>query len=427
MAGSMAEFRIGVPLLESAPSGNRLSIPVDAGGRTCVVDFTFPEILAQPEAGDALVGLFLMPAMKLGLPLRLPLPVSPRLRESLPRIQEIASNWFRGFRNIPVHLPDVDPAPRPKAGGRASFFSAGLDSWHTILRHRHHLDHVVFVHGYDRPGTCPEEQRAVIGRRMREAAKIHGIPFHEVHTNYREHGEDFLGEYEKTHGAALASIGHFFSPLVGQLLTPSSGAYDSHSPWGSSHCLDPLWSSDVMDVRYDGGEWTRAQKATVVREHPSCLPHLIVCLDGYTTGKNCGRCEKCLRTMCGLLLAGLDDLSPAFHADFSLEAVQAIRFRLDYYIEFWEELAAQAREAAPDSELRKAIDRVLVENRLQRDFKALKALGDQPLPPVIASALAPIRNRLWAGLAERSPGWLARRIRSLAKARPDKMREVLWS
>lgn len=419
----MAAFEIGEIHSNQTSEGWHVAIPVSIPGKSRVVDFRFPVAAGEPVLGDALLCLFLMPAMMHGLPLRGLPPISPRLAANLPSIQEILRKWFPVFRPIAVDVA-VAPAAAP-APGTLSFFSAGLDSWHTITRNRHQLSAVAYVHGYDVPGTSGE-MHAAIGRRLRSAAPLHGVPFLEIETNYREHGEDFLGEYMITHGAALAAIGHFMSRSCGRLLTPSSSSFASQTPWGSSAVLDPLWSGDALEVVYEGAEFTRAEKAPVIASHPEILPQLIVCWNGYTEGKNCGRCEKCLRTMLGLAIAGIEDLSAAFAEPLTAEIIGGLRFKHTYYLEYWQNLLDEAQSVAPDSPWLPPLRRVIAENQLHFAFKALKSTRGEPLPPAVAAAFQPVRNKLWDVLEAQSSGWLAKRLRRLAKTSPQATREVLW-
>lgn len=419
----MRAFQIGEIQSNRTSHGWHVAIPVSIPGKARVVDFRFPATVGEPVLGDALLCLFLMPAMMHGLPLRGLPPLSPQLVENLPKIQDILRKWFPAFRPVAIDVTTgVRTTPVP---GVLSFFSAGLDSWHTIMRNRQELSAVAYVHGYDVPGTSGE-MHAAIGRRLRSAAPLHGLPLLEIETNYREHGEEFLGEYLLTHGAALAAIGHFMSRTYGRLFTPSSSSFASLTPWGSSFLLDPLWSGDALEVVYEGAEFTRPEKAPTIAANPEILPHLIVCWDGYTEGKNCGRCEKCLRTMMGLALAGIDDLSPAFAEPLTEESVIGLRFKHHYYLEYWEDLLAEARRVAPDSRWIPTIRRVVAENQLHFVFKALKSTRDEPLPPSVAAAFQPIRDKLWRLLEDTSNHWLAGRLLRRAKASPQAMREVLW-
>ena len=419
----MAAFTIGEIQTNRTYQGWHVAIPVSIPGKSRVVDFRFPAAAGEPVLGDALLCLFLMPAMMHGLALRGLPPLSPRLAANLPRIQDVLRKWFPAFRSIAVDvttIPSAAPAP-----GVLSFFSAGLDSWHTIMRNRGELSAVAYVHGYDVPGTSGETH-AAIGRRLRSAAPLHGVPFLEIETNYREHGEDFLGEYMITHGAALAAIGHFMSRSCGRLLTPSSSSFASQIPWGSAALLDPLWSGDALEVVYEGAEFTRPEKAPVIAAHPEILPQLIVCWDGYTGGKNCGRCEKCLRTMLGLAIAGMEDLSPAFAEPLTVETVNSLRFKHRYFLEYWENLLVEAGRVDPGSPWIPPIRRVIAENQLHFVFKSLKSTRGTPMPRTVAAVFRPIRDKLWGMMEDESGGWLAKRLLRRAKASPQAMREVLW-
>ena len=421
----MQAFQIGAIHLNDTGNGWHLVIPVSAAGRSVEVEYQFPPALGRPVVGDAILCLFLMPAMKLGLPLRGVPPVSPRLAASVPRLQEIITAWFPGFHVIDPGLTVAGPARQGSLSGSMSFFSAGLDSWHTIMLKKQVLSHVVYVHGYDLPNMS-DERHDRVGERLRNAAPVHGVPFHEIRTNYREFGEDFLGEYIQTHGAALAAIGHFLSDTIGHLHTPSTADYLDQAPWGSSYLLDPLWSGDNLTVHYEGAEWSRAEKAMVGVEYPGILDHVIVCQSGYLDGENCGRCEKCLRTMCGFHLAGVGDISGSFKTPLSLEAFAALRIQSPLALGFWEDLQATARRVAPGSPWDAAITRIVSEYHLHRAFKDLKSRKVSRLPDPVAAELAPLRNPIWTNLQDTEPGWLRKRVRQWTKSNMSRAKEALW-
>ena len=54
----------------------------------------------------------------------------------------------------------------------------------------------------------------------------------------------------------------------------------------------------------------RQQKVRRLSQSPEWLPHLRVCWDMPEDRLNCGKCEKCLRTMIGLSIEGASALCP---------------------------------------------------------------------------------------------------------------------
>jgi len=78
--------------------------------------------------------------------------------------------------------------------------------------------------------------------------------------------------------------------------------------------LDPLWSSEGLEYIHDGVETTRVEKAALVASNDSALNTLRVCMAVPEGEINCGKCEKCVRTMICLRAVGVDDFGSIFAA-----------------------------------------------------------------------------------------------------------------
>jgi hypothetical protein len=115
-----------------------------------------------------------------------------------------------------------------------------------------------------------------------------------------------------SHGVVLS--GHC-APLsvveeVGSVILASSFTRDFNFPWGSHPSLDNKICWGSTKVVHDGFETTRQEKIMyIINEYikeTGKFPPLKVCSRYKLTGKNCGRCEKCSRTVIGLLSEGID-------------------------------------------------------------------------------------------------------------------------
>ena len=119
--------------------------------------FGFAGALPGPiEArADAFVPALLIPAMLAGEPLECDIPVSPRLLASVPRAQAVLAGWYPRFHPVPVAIPAAATVRSQRVERTAAFFSAGVDSFHTLLKNRHGrgttgtVSHVVFMKGFD--------------------------------------------------------------------------------------------------------------------------------------------------------------------------------------------------------------------------------------------------------------------------------------
>jgi hypothetical protein len=109
-----------------------------------------PKAYTLSKTGDAFLAAALLPAMRQGEKLEVDpkLPVSGKLLGNLAQIQDIFHSWNpKDLRVVPV---SATAAPgRSLNAGVQSFFSGGVDSAYTFLRHQKEITHVVCIHGFD--------------------------------------------------------------------------------------------------------------------------------------------------------------------------------------------------------------------------------------------------------------------------------------
>ena len=262
--------------------------------------FEFPAGTELRECVDAFVVAALIPAMAVGLPLHVPgeWPVSPRLLGSMRTLQSILKSWSHGLECIPVEAHSA-PVPRMAGDGVASFFSGGVDSSYTFLKHSETITDAILIQGMA-DTSLDNPHFPAIEAKLRVAAEHFGKRLVVVRTNAREF-LDWAGvTMALYHGALLASV----ALLLGSrcALLPSSERFDRLAPWGSHPLLDGHWSTEYCEIVHDGCELDRAGKLAKVMESPALLRVLRVC--NGNAAFNCGRCEKCLRTMTALEVLG---------------------------------------------------------------------------------------------------------------------------
>jgi hypothetical protein len=271
------------------------------------------------RTGDALLAFLLPIAMATGSRLSIKDEVDERLMRSQERVQEILSFWFRNLKRV-----SVDAATIRRQPGRnvSSFFSGGVDSTYTALQHRAELTQLVFVHGFDIDHD-QEALRVEISQRLGKAAGTLGIPLVEISTTLRELSDGFVG-WTSYHGAALAGIAHMLDSSIS--IVPASHTYADVFEWGSHPLLDPLWSSGCVQVEHDGANVSRPEKIRTIVRDRDALGWLRVCYRNPDQAYNCGRCEKCLRTMLSLHALGALEQAPTFANDIDPSAVRKLRF-----------------------------------------------------------------------------------------------------
>ena len=293
--------------------------------------------------------------------------------------------------------------------GTACFFSGGLDSFYSALTNLERLDALIFIHGFDVLLDDAEALGRVVPL-VRDAAAGLGLPLVEVETDVKTVARRYVRWGDQYHGALLASIAHVLSNRFQRVLVPASAPAIRLHAWGSHPELDPLWSSDLMELRHDGAV-TRAEKIAVVKDSQVALDNLRVCFQKRTGKVNCGECEKCLRTMVGLHIVGALERCPTLPDEVPLEKLARMPVGESYLLERAGENAAAA-EAAGDTELAAALRRMIADGprraaalearkrrrrwlnrRRRRARRALKRLGRKSRRPLRRARRALRRRR----------------------------------
>jgi hypothetical protein len=136
---------------------------------------------------------------------------------------------------------------------------------------------------------------------------------------------DQFADWEHYHGAALASVAHLLAARFCTVYVPASQTYAYLGPLGSHPLLDPRWSSESVELVHDGCEASRIEKIEHVAAEPAARHWLRVCWENRGGEYNCGRCEKCLRTMVAMdALGGLNAFDRVPH-EISTSAIAGVR------------------------------------------------------------------------------------------------------
>lgn len=319
---------------------------------------------AESALADPFLTACLLPAMAMHADaVEVRAPVSTTLLQHLPAVQDILSAWDSRMRRVAVV---AEPAPTtPRARGVAAFFSGGVDSFYTVLRHRQELTHLVFVHGFDVSLRDHALHDRVAGALRCAAAEL-GLPLVEVATDVRQLGDRHLDWSERYHGSALASVAQLLGPEIGKLYLPASFGYDHLDPYGSHPLLDPLWSSGGVEIVHDGAGATRGRKVASIAEHDVAMRWLRVCWLNDGGAYNCGRCEKCVRTMTNLAIIGALARCRTFTAGLDLDAVRRVPLDDPAARKFVEENLAELERRHGDSALAGALRTSLRPHRARR-------------------------------------------------------------
>lgn len=247
--------------------------------------------------------LVLPAAMHLGVPLHLHGVVDRALLEQQATAQTLLGSWYpSSVRPVGVTADETHEAgTRPQGVGL--LFSGGVDAFHSALLHRERITHLLFVHGFDIP-LWRTRLRAIVSTHLREVAAELGVELIEATVDSKPWMDDFVRWGEVYHGAATAGVALAHGGAIREALIASSEANQNLAPWGSHPDLDPLWSSSDVSIVHDAIEYDRISKVRDIVDWDLAMDHLRVCWENPDEVYNCGTCEKCVRTMVNLWIAG---------------------------------------------------------------------------------------------------------------------------
>lgn len=287
------------------------------------------------DSGNPWLACLLPLAVSLGESLELCRPVDPMLREGAEAVMQVWDGWYPG-RATPIAIEcDLLPPRTPDRLGRTgSFFSGGVDSFHTLLRHqpyggafmKYPIDDLLTVWGFDVPLSAPAAFHRLADGIARIAA-LAGTTSVTLATNLRESGWRSTNWGLMGQGPALAAVALALEGRFSRMMLPSSLSYSTVLRWGTHPLLDPLFSTTATTIHNDGAVELRQEKIEALSRWELAMSHLRVCWADQSD-QNCGRCEKCLRTLTGFELIGTRDRCVSFPQDtWSLDALASLRYR----------------------------------------------------------------------------------------------------
>ncbi len=306
--------------------------------------------------------------------------VCPILRDGLRAAAAFLRAWYGPAIEPAIEAPGGFRADRPE-GPAALFFSGGADSLHLLRLNRsiyptshpnsfrealHFLGMAMFE---DDPGQGARNLAARGLRSSERIARTSGLTLRSVRSNVARLSGDNHFWATHTQGAMLASV------ALGQTIRSASlaASWDTRAlpPWGSHPLLDPGYSSSAVEIRHLGVDFTRLEKLRALADWPEALENLMVCHETPLPGDeiNCGRCEKCVRTMVELLVANALDRATAFPVRRvtaeMIDAVEPAQIRTE---RFWSDLTGPL-EAVGRADLARATNAFVSRARRQRQWE----------------------------------------------------------
>jgi hypothetical protein len=305
----------------------------------------------------------------------------PRLRDGITLASRLLRAWYPTLGDAPALEPSrgfapLRPSPEPKA---ALFLSGGVDSLFTLYRNREAFPpahpasfrRAIFVRELVFPDSARQVRSADLDRRALDTvstiAADAGLAVSVVRTNLGLALDDYDDHGKYWGGSFLAAIAHAYPTVLTEIAIAASHDMSRLSPWGTDPILDPAFSTSALAIRHDGAETTRFEKVRAISRHELALENLVVCGEGPLAGpwKNCGACERCVRTRLALLASGALERAatfPPLALDLAaLEAIPSSKFTRYH----WPQLVEPLRRAGREDLARSIAERGLRERAAQ--------------------------------------------------------------
>lgn len=326
---------VGLPELRAVDDGwVELAAPIDWRGNNPGLPetayFRVPQAQAEFLAtrSDPFFVFLLMTAMRLGRPLHVRGEVSARTGAGAAEFMRIFAAGYPGrYSVVPVEATWTTAPPERVGKQVVSTFSGGVDSFHTLMRRTRdgigpaeRLTHVLFVAGFDLDPVANGAYYREVAVDYARIAASRGATLLLAETNFRKFSTPL--QWLTMHGCGVIACAHALSALVGTFYIPSTLSADlpRWPPWGTDGWTDYLLGSENLQIVHDALEATRTEKIVELAAWDEFLRSARVCLHPPAHGGNCGRCEKCRRTMVHMDIAGCLDRATTFSEEARREA-----------------------------------------------------------------------------------------------------------
>jgi len=281
--------------------------------------------------------------------------VCPELRDGLMTAMGWIQHWYGYKRNI-IQI-DAKPGQgpqNPRTQARAGcFFSGGIDSLAALrynrinfpLKHPLSIKDGLIVCGLE---LQDQEKFAYVLKSLSVLAHDADMTLIPIYTNIRNLDDDWAFWDSEFEGAVFASIAHAFANRFSVVSIASTHNIRYSHPHGSHPLLDNNYSNYDLRIRHELLTLSRIERTKLLLNWDAALQNLRVC-NRTTLYKedmlNCGRCEKCVRTMLSLLaLGGLGQTRSFPMNDISEEQIISMGTLNDTTYPFYPELISPLAE-----------------------------------------------------------------------------------
>jgi hypothetical protein len=324
----------------------------------------------------------------------------------------ISDAWMADWRKPRIEISSESERRRlPGGRGEAAFFSGGVDSFHTLVTLQDQLADVVFLTGFDIEPAMTAHSR-LADQAIHAAARMFGVGVVHVETNVRAL-RYYPTDWVYMGGAVLAGTALLLRGLYQRVHVASDSTWKGCLPAHEHPVMHNLWRLPGFALRCGRVSTPRVERVREIGTSvPGALAHLRVCWDMLPLHLNCGKCEKCQRTLAALEVFGFRQLAaPAFESpELDWEMISSLRpdsMRRPY----WQEIAEAARRLGR-KEISDPLDTMLKASEVKEVLGQLEPYRKELIGTTAWKKKDPrIRDRIFDALFQLDPGWFWQKLR----------------
>jgi len=338
----------------------------DRGTQDVYVEVPIQFAAGHAPSSDAFLVASLLPAMRHGEG-RLAVcgEICPRLMVGLKDAMQLLSIWYGYSKPVTIESTNGRGSALPAMTHKraAFFFTGGVDSLTTLRVNRRQFaaDHPEYFRDglliYGLEVEQPDAFQYVVDG-LTDLANESDVTLIPIYTNVRSLDDDWVFWADQFESAVLASVAHTLHGRLFSASIASSYDYGCLHPHGSHPLLDSNYSTAKLQIRHDGAGLSRLDKTRILAEWERGIKSLRVCNRSlmYQPGLlNCGKCEKCLRTLTALMVLDKLESADSFASrEVTADLVQQTLEITPTNYPYWAELVAPL-EAKGFSELSQVI------------------------------------------------------------------------
>jgi hypothetical protein len=313
--------------------------------------FQLPNNILPPEYDDcdSYVLAILMTAMEENRDIVVKGKVSLELLRNLMEYQSAWNKWLPNkYSKIKIKV-EAYRCEKSLNDNSICAFSGGVDASFSVWRHTQNSAEYIaqnlilcsIVHGFDIPLAEEHVFENAVNRAEKSLVGL-SLELYSLKTNYRE---IIKTNWEHCVSCALVAALNNFKNVAGVCIVGSSEPYDALViPWGSSPITDHLLSSLDFKIWHDGAAFNRTEKVKAISNWKDGIQNLRVCWQGELKDRNCGKCEKCVRTKLNFLAVG-SSIPGCFEDDEDIiQSIKNVKHLSDLQRSEWTQLYKFAKQ-----------------------------------------------------------------------------------